>query len=460
MSHDVFISYPNKDKVIADAVCAKLEDNKIRVWIAPRDVPAGMNFAESIIDAIDNCKVFVLIWSASTNASEHILNELNQAFDQGIIVIPFRIENVEPSKALKYYIGRTHWLDAMTPPLEKHIKFLADTILTNLGRQAEIKPEIPVVKEKEVREEKKKEKEAEIKLASKATAKPRAWWLYLGGLIGIAMVIGLGLTLLKQPAQSKPNPLTNAPAAMETSKQPNNTPMATKISNQPTNIPMETVTAIPSSILIQPTQTPIPTTESNAGYQTQDLGTPDYQTSFKQTAFDENEWPVRNSEGQRLYRGEDDTYQFDIQPPADVITALYLDGKKTFVNSIVEVEAKFVESSGTVGIICRAAQPKSGGNYLQGYKANFKKNGRTTISLISCGQSNCDLFSVDSTIKETGIYYRLRFDCIGQKLTAYENGVKIGEAQNDFYYVGSVGLITRPDDSFHVAFDNFKLWLP
>jgi hypothetical protein len=31
MAHDVFISYSNKDKVVADAVCAKLEEKGIAV---------------------------------------------------------------------------------------------------------------------------------------------------------------------------------------------------------------------------------------------------------------------------------------------------------------------------------------------------------------------------------------------------------------------------------------------
>jgi len=130
MAHDVFISYSTKDKTIADAVCAKLEESKIRSWIAPRDVPAGKNFAESIIEAIDICKVFVLIWSSNTNTSEHILNEINRAFDQGITIIPFRIEDVQPTRAMSYYFGRTHWLDALTPPLEQHIDKLAKRIST------------------------------------------------------------------------------------------------------------------------------------------------------------------------------------------------------------------------------------------------------------------------------------------------------------------------------------------
>ncbi len=134
MGHDIFISYSSKDKTIADAVCAKLEEQKIRCWIAPRDIAAGENFARAIINAINSCKVFVLLWSVNANTSEHILNEINQAFDQGITIIPFRIQEVEPTPEMRYYFGRTHWLDALTPPLEKHIDRLAETIFPLIGR--------------------------------------------------------------------------------------------------------------------------------------------------------------------------------------------------------------------------------------------------------------------------------------------------------------------------------------
>lgn len=148
MTHDVFISYSNKDKIVADTVCAKLEEQKIRCWVAPRDIPAGQNFARSIINAIDTCKIFVLIWSVNTNASEHILNEINRAFDQGKPIIPFRIQDVQPTLEMQYYFGRTHWLDALTPPLESHINTLANIILANLGEASQTTPEpVKVVSE-------------------------------------------------------------------------------------------------------------------------------------------------------------------------------------------------------------------------------------------------------------------------------------------------------------------------
>ena len=128
MNFDVFISYANQDKATADAACAQLEAEGIRCWIAPRDVAPGAEWAEAIVDAIDHCRVMVLIFSSSTNASRQIRREVQRGFDREVPVVPFRIENVPPEKALAYYIESVHWLDALTPPLEQHLKKLSETV--------------------------------------------------------------------------------------------------------------------------------------------------------------------------------------------------------------------------------------------------------------------------------------------------------------------------------------------
>jgi hypothetical protein len=123
--HDVFISYAQLDKPIADAVCAKLESRYLRCWIAPRDVIPGKSFPEAIIDAIVDSKVVVLIFSSHANNSPHVIRELTTAVNKGRIIVPFRVEDVMPSKSMEYLISVPHWLDAITPPLEKHIDELA-----------------------------------------------------------------------------------------------------------------------------------------------------------------------------------------------------------------------------------------------------------------------------------------------------------------------------------------------
>jgi hypothetical protein len=128
MAFDVFISYPHEDKAIADAACAKLEADGIRCWIAPRDVAPGANWAGAIVDAIDNCRVMVLIFSSYANQSKQVHREVQQAFDKEKPVIPLRIEDVTPAKALSYYMHSIHWLDALTPPVDDHLQKLVETV--------------------------------------------------------------------------------------------------------------------------------------------------------------------------------------------------------------------------------------------------------------------------------------------------------------------------------------------
>lgn len=134
MAHDVFISYSAKDKTAADAVCALLESEGIRCWIAPRDVLPGMEWGECIIEAIEQTRVMVLIFTADANGSPQIRREVERAVNHSVAILPFRIENVEPGRALEYFIGNVHWLDALTPPLEAHLKNLAGTIKMLLAR--------------------------------------------------------------------------------------------------------------------------------------------------------------------------------------------------------------------------------------------------------------------------------------------------------------------------------------
>ncbi|MGE0360778.1 MAG: toll/interleukin-1 receptor domain-containing protein [Vicinamibacterales bacterium] len=137
MAHDVFISHSSKDKPTADAACARLEARGLRCWIAPRDVPPGAHYGAAIIDAIRGSRVMVLVLSAHANASHHIPNEIERAVSHGVTVLPFRIEDVQPAKALDFFIGSVHWLDAMTPPLDRHLDQLADSVSRLLAVEAE-----------------------------------------------------------------------------------------------------------------------------------------------------------------------------------------------------------------------------------------------------------------------------------------------------------------------------------
>jgi hypothetical protein len=133
MEYDVFVSYSHPDKASADAACATLEQAGIRCWIAPRDIVPGTDWSESIINAIEGAKVFVLIFSKHANVSPQIKREVERAVSKGVPIIPVRIEDTAPSKALEYFISTPHWLDAFTPPLEERLTQLAAAVRALLG---------------------------------------------------------------------------------------------------------------------------------------------------------------------------------------------------------------------------------------------------------------------------------------------------------------------------------------
>ena len=108
MTHDVFISYSARDKTIADATCATLESHKIRCWIAPRDILPGTEYATELINGLNGSRLMILVFSKEANKSKHVIREVERAVSKGIPIIPLRIENVIPSKAMEYYLSTPH----------------------------------------------------------------------------------------------------------------------------------------------------------------------------------------------------------------------------------------------------------------------------------------------------------------------------------------------------------------
>ena len=134
MEHDVFISYSATDKVIADSIVASLEESNIRCWIAPRDIKAGADWAESIMNAINESRLFILVFSENSNNSQQVIREIQRSVNNEIPILPFRIQDVPLSEPIEYLISSTHWLDAITPPIEKHIELLTERAMNILGK--------------------------------------------------------------------------------------------------------------------------------------------------------------------------------------------------------------------------------------------------------------------------------------------------------------------------------------
>jgi len=133
MAHDVFISYATKDAEVAQAACHVMEEAGIRCWMAPRDVTPGRPYAGEIVAAIEGCAVMVVIYSQHSNASGMVMRELERAASLSRALLPVRVEDVPPSQEMQFFVGREHWLDALTEPREEHLRKLAEAVRKLIG---------------------------------------------------------------------------------------------------------------------------------------------------------------------------------------------------------------------------------------------------------------------------------------------------------------------------------------
>jgi formylglycine-generating enzyme required for sulfatase activity len=147
-AHQVFISYASdnvnsktSDRQVADQICTALESQGIGCWIAHRDILPGDDWMDAIIDAVDQTKIIVLVFSANTEKSKWVKDEIKLALEENKKIIPFRIQDVYPQRTLKLLKVRCQWMDAFTQPREKHLEQLAETVLKHLGITPAMPPE-------------------------------------------------------------------------------------------------------------------------------------------------------------------------------------------------------------------------------------------------------------------------------------------------------------------------------
>ena len=104
--YDVFISHKTaEDGDIARRLAASLESHGLKCWIAPRDIPAGQNYASAIVDGIRRSSVFLLLFSRYANQSDDIVRECQQASRLKRPLLTVRLDDTEFCPALSYFLA-------------------------------------------------------------------------------------------------------------------------------------------------------------------------------------------------------------------------------------------------------------------------------------------------------------------------------------------------------------------
>lgn len=84
----IFISYSEKDSIIAKKIEVALIEKGYEVWRDKTDIHPGDNFINKIEDAIHQCDIVLLLWSKDSTESKWINSERTAATKLGKFIIP------------------------------------------------------------------------------------------------------------------------------------------------------------------------------------------------------------------------------------------------------------------------------------------------------------------------------------------------------------------------------------
>lgn len=127
MDDHLFVCFSSKDQDVAVDVVEFLEREGLKCWIQLRDVPAGYNYQETIVRALERAKGIIFLFSENSSASGEVKKELSIAATMNLPVFPLRLAPIKPTGALRYELATRQWIDIFENP-EKALRTLAETI--------------------------------------------------------------------------------------------------------------------------------------------------------------------------------------------------------------------------------------------------------------------------------------------------------------------------------------------
>ena len=109
--YDIYICYSRNDNEIATDICHFLDQQGLSYWIDRRDIESGEAFAQSIMKAIKDSKLFLYILSKSSSQSRSCINELSiaQRYSKQLFPLLIDYSGHEISEELTFLIGDISW---------------------------------------------------------------------------------------------------------------------------------------------------------------------------------------------------------------------------------------------------------------------------------------------------------------------------------------------------------------
>ena len=197
----VFISHSSTDATIAQEICSTLETSNIQCFLAPRDIRSGYEYASEILYGLDRSDILLLLLSNRANQSPHVLREVERAVSNATPIIVYKLEEVELTKSMEYFLMTHQWLNAESGNYTSLVSSIQE-FQKNKGEEVKPLPPVPV---------------AEISKPATKTKKNILPWIAVSAVIIALLTIIFILLLGKNSYETLPKNATTNIAQSTTS---------------------------------------------------------------------------------------------------------------------------------------------------------------------------------------------------------------------------------------------------
>src|SRR5580698_9843320 len=111
MAGEIFISYRRADEAWARLLYNQLREQGVEAWYDAHVGP-GEDWRITTAKALEDSRIFVLLFSENAAASDDIAKELAAAVLEKKLIVPVRLENIAPKGAFLYELASRNWINA------------------------------------------------------------------------------------------------------------------------------------------------------------------------------------------------------------------------------------------------------------------------------------------------------------------------------------------------------------
>jgi len=109
---EVFVSYSSQDFEEVHGIVDRLREVGVSVWMDEGGIGAAALWSEAIVEAINDCKVLIMMVSGHSTSSPNVVKEVMLASESGKVILPVYLEEAEIPSRLKYQLTGIQHLEA------------------------------------------------------------------------------------------------------------------------------------------------------------------------------------------------------------------------------------------------------------------------------------------------------------------------------------------------------------